>query len=96
MTIAGYQKLTLLDFPEHVATTIFLAGCNLRCPFCHNVELIENVDKIVPCDEKEIMDFYVNKDENKLVLFNMKNIDLCKSITTCKDNFINPYDRLYD
>lgn len=61
MTIAGYQKLTLLDFPEHVATTIFLAGCNLRCPFCHNVELIENVDKIVPCDEKEIMDYLIER-----------------------------------
>ena len=61
MIIAGYQKLTLLDYPEHVACTIFLAGCNLRCPFCHNVELIENVDKIVPFDEKEIMDYLIER-----------------------------------
>ena len=37
--IAGLQKLTLLDFPGKVACTVFLAGCNFRCPFCHNAEL---------------------------------------------------------
>ena len=40
MNIHGLQKLTLLDFPGRVACTVFLAGCNLRCPFCHNSELI--------------------------------------------------------
>lgn len=40
MEIAGLQKLTLLDFPEHTACTAFLAGCNLRCPFCHNAPLV--------------------------------------------------------
>lgn len=37
--IAGLQKMTLLDFPGKVACTVFLKGCNLRCPFCHNSEL---------------------------------------------------------
>lgn len=37
--IAGIQKLTLLDFPGRTACTVFLAGCNYRCPFCHNAEL---------------------------------------------------------
>lgn len=37
--IAGLQKMTLLDFPGKVACTVFLAGCNYRCPFCHNSEL---------------------------------------------------------
>lgn len=37
--IAGLQKMTLLDFPGKVACTVFLAGCNYRCPFCHNTEL---------------------------------------------------------
>ena len=37
--IAGIQKLTLLDFPGKTACTVFLAGCNYRCPFCHNAEL---------------------------------------------------------
>lgn len=40
MKISGLQKMTLLDYPGKVACTIFLGGCNLRCPFCHNSELL--------------------------------------------------------
>ena len=40
MNVQGYQKLTLLDYPGHVAATLFLGGCNLRCPFCHNAGLV--------------------------------------------------------
>ena len=40
MLILGLHKTTLLDYPEHVAATIFTGGCNLRCPFCHNKNLV--------------------------------------------------------
>ena len=40
LTIAGLQKMTLLDYPGHVACTVFLQGCNFRCPFCHNSDLL--------------------------------------------------------
>ena len=40
MDIQGLQKLTLLDFPGKVACTVFLGGCDFRCPFCHNGELL--------------------------------------------------------
>lgn len=40
MNINGIQKLTLLDYPGKCACTVFLAGCNLRCPFCHNASLV--------------------------------------------------------
>ena len=40
MTIGGLMKLTLLDFPGKVACTVFTAGCNFRCPFCHNASLV--------------------------------------------------------
>ncbi|MBQ5738892.1 MAG: anaerobic ribonucleoside-triphosphate reductase activating protein [Oscillospiraceae bacterium] len=40
MNIQGLQKMTLLDFPGKVACTVFLGGCDLRCPFCHNSDLI--------------------------------------------------------
>lgn len=40
MIIAGLQKMTLLDYPGKVACTVFLQGCNFRCPFCHNSELL--------------------------------------------------------
>ena len=38
--ICGLQKMTLLDFPGKIACTVFLGGCNFRCPFCHNSELL--------------------------------------------------------
>lgn len=46
MKISGIQKLTLLDYPGTVACTIFTAGCNFRCPFCHNAMLVlpEQID----------------------------------------------------
>lgn len=40
MKICGLQKTTLLDYPQHVAATIFTGGCNFRCPFCHNSDLL--------------------------------------------------------
>ena len=41
MKLHGLQKMTLLDFPGHVACTVFLGGCSFRCPFCHNFELVD-------------------------------------------------------
>ena len=41
MTIDGFQPMTLLDFPHKVGCTVFLKGCNFRCPFCHNGPLVE-------------------------------------------------------
>lgn len=40
MKFCGLQKTTLLDFPGKVAATVFTGGCNFRCPFCHNSELL--------------------------------------------------------
>ncbi|MBR0368275.1 MAG: anaerobic ribonucleoside-triphosphate reductase activating protein [Clostridia bacterium] len=41
MKIHGLQKMTLLDYPGRVACTVFLGGCDFRCPFCHNYELVD-------------------------------------------------------
>ena len=41
MTIHGIQKMTLLDYPGRVACTVFFGGCEMRCPFCHNSELLD-------------------------------------------------------
>lgn len=41
MFIAGWQKLSLVDYPDKVACTLFTGGCNLRCPYCHNSELLD-------------------------------------------------------
>jgi pyruvate formate lyase activating enzyme len=45
MTHFGLQTLSLIDFPETVAAVIFIPGCNLRCPYCHNPGLVTNIDK---------------------------------------------------
>jgi len=56
MKIHGLQKMTLLDFPGHVACTVFLGGCDFRCPFCHNFELVDGSEKPI-MDEEELISF---------------------------------------
>ena len=53
MTIKGLQKLTLLDYPGKIACTVFLGGCNFRCPFCHNggLALGDDADGIMSTTE---------------------------------------------
>ena len=55
--IKGLQKLTLLDYPGEIGATVFLGGCNLRCPFCHNASLVlpEKFGETMP--EEEFFDF---------------------------------------
>lgn len=57
--IKGLQKTTTVDYPGKLACAIFTAGCNFRCPFCHNPELIEKerYEKLKTITEKEFFDF---------------------------------------
>ena len=56
MKIHGLQKMTLLDFPGRVACTVFLGGCDFRCPFCHNFELVDGTAKPL-MEEEELLAF---------------------------------------
>ena len=56
MRISGLQKMTLLDYPGKIACTVFLGGCNFRCPFCHNGELLDGSAEII-MDEREFLSF---------------------------------------
>lgn len=56
MKICGLQKTTLLDYPGHVAATIFLGTCNFRCPFCHNKELL-GADAAEQYTKDEVLQF---------------------------------------
>jgi pyruvate formate lyase activating enzyme len=51
----GLVKTTLIDFPGEVAATVFTPGCNLRCPYCHNPDLVfpPYPDDLVPVEEVE-------------------------------------------
>src|SRR3990172_8063647 len=51
MILGGFQKITLIDYPGKLATTVFTVGCNFRCPFCHNPELVDL--KLVHNEESE-------------------------------------------
>ena len=57
MNIKGLQKLTLLDFPDRIAATVFLGGCNFRCPFCHNASLVLTPDLCEHISEEEFFTF---------------------------------------
>lgn len=53
MNIQGLNKVTLLDYPGRVACTVFTGGCDLRCPFCHNSQLVLH-PTFSPIDEEEV------------------------------------------
>ena len=57
MNIQGIQKLTLLDFPDRTACTVFTGGCNMRCPFCHNASLVLRPGENPAYFEEEIYAF---------------------------------------
>lgn len=64
MLLAGFQKMTLIDYPGKIATTVFTVGCNFRCPFCHNPELVELTPDTVSSfkdGEKTFFDFLENR-----------------------------------
>ena len=64
MKIGGLQKVTLIDYPGKVACTVFLSGCNFRCPFCYSPELVlpEKIKKHPSIKERDFFDFYQKKE----------------------------------
>ena len=55
MKIGGFQKTSLLDFPDIISAIIWTQGCNFHCPFCYNRDLVEGSVKLIP--EEEIISF---------------------------------------
>lgn len=65
MRIGGFQKLTLVDYPGKVAATVFTQGCNFRCGFCHNPELVCPRLFQTPVPVQEVLD-HLDKRRGKL------------------------------
>ncbi len=63
MKIGGLQKVTLVDYPGRIACTIFLSGCNFRCPFCYSKELVipEETENHPEISYDRLLDFLENK-----------------------------------
>ncbi|MGI9862484.1 anaerobic ribonucleoside-triphosphate reductase activating protein [Moorella naiadis] len=57
MTIRGIQPTSLVDFPGEVCTTLFLSGCNFRCPWCHNADLVLRPSTLPEISVEEIFGF---------------------------------------
>ena len=92
MTIKGLQKTTLLDYPEKLACTIFTAGCNFRCPFCHNASLVLRAGEVDEIPEKDLLS-YLEKRGGLLdgvcitggePLINSDITDFIKKVAVCK------------
>ena len=57
MKIAGIQKLSMVDYPGKMACTVFLTGCNFRCPYCHNSSLVIPEKDQPYINEEEVLKF---------------------------------------
>ncbi len=57
MDFSGWEKLSLVDYDDRIATTLFVAGCNLRCPFCHNSALVLHPKNNPTIPWEEIMEY---------------------------------------
>ncbi|MEM4726878.1 MAG: anaerobic ribonucleoside-triphosphate reductase activating protein [Candidatus Bathyarchaeia archaeon] len=55
LPIIGLQRLSLVDYPGRLCTTIFTAGCNFRCPYCFNVEIVLEPNKLENIPEEEVL-----------------------------------------
>ena len=64
MKIYGLEKLSMVDFEGHLCATVFTAGCNFRCPFCHNSNLV-NLNDLTQISEEEFFT-YLDKRKNLL------------------------------
>lgn len=65
MRIQGFNKTTLLDYPKHLASTIFIGGCNMRCPFCHNSSLVLHPEAVPAIPVDDVLS-HLNKRKNVL------------------------------
>jgi len=59
MKIGGFQKTSLLDYPDKLSAIIWTVGCNYHCPFCYNVGLVKK--STTPLDEQEILSFLAQR-----------------------------------
>ncbi|MGC8777656.1 MAG: anaerobic ribonucleoside-triphosphate reductase activating protein [Candidatus Caldatribacteriaceae bacterium] len=60
LTFRGWQKVSTIEYPGKIATVLFVGGCNFRCPFCHNPELVEETDALPRVEDEEVL-LYLEK-----------------------------------
>lgn len=61
MNIGGFQRFSMIDYPDKVCAIVFTTGCNFRCPYCHNPELVEPDEFGPPFPEEKILSFLTER-----------------------------------
>ncbi|MEN3202933.1 MAG: anaerobic ribonucleoside-triphosphate reductase activating protein [Atribacterota bacterium] len=61
MVFRGWHKVSYIEYPGRIATVLFVAGCNFRCPFCHNPELVLQKDGLPVIEEDEVFSYLVKR-----------------------------------
>ncbi len=61
MKIAGFQKLSLIDYPGIICSIVFTQGCLFRCPYCHNPDLVLHQENGKYIPEEEVLGYLENK-----------------------------------
>ena len=61
MNIGGFQRFSLIDYPGKICAIVFTQGCNFRCPYCHNPELVDPKRFSRPIPGEEIIEFLANR-----------------------------------
>ncbi|MFO7872483.1 MAG: anaerobic ribonucleoside-triphosphate reductase activating protein [Candidatus Undinarchaeales archaeon] len=61
LRIAGLLKTSAVDYPKNICSTIFTAGCNFRCPYCHNPELVNVPEDLETVSEQEVLEHLENR-----------------------------------
>lgn len=63
MDIRGLQKISLLDYPGKIAAIVWVGGCNYRCPFCYNRDLVLNPQNLPKISEEEVLGYLAGRRE---------------------------------
>jgi len=61
MEFKGFQKTSLIEYPGKIVSVVFTAGCNFRCPFCQNPELVLSPDSLPSTSSKEVVNYLISK-----------------------------------
>lgn len=65
MNIGGFTEISTVDYPGEVASVVYVQGCNLHCPFCHNPTLVNRKEN--PLNEEEVLNKLYRASTNKII-----------------------------
>jgi pyruvate formate lyase activating enzyme len=61
LTFKGWQRTSLIEYPDHIATVLFCGGCDFRCPMCHNAKLVVQPDSLADLPQSDIWHFLAQR-----------------------------------